>query len=61
MNRNHDGPIRLTPIGCESRSPSSRSGGGGRRRPRLVSFSPELAKGRSADEVGLEIEDVVVT
>ncbi len=40
-------------------SSSSRSGSGGRRRPRPVSFSPELAKGRSADQMGLEVEDVV--
>jgi hypothetical protein len=35
------------------------SGGRGGRRPRLVSLGPKLAKGGSADQVGLGVEDVV--
>ena len=36
-----------------------RSSGGGGRRPRLMSLGLEAAEGRAADQVGLEVEDVV--
>jgi len=35
------------------------SSGRGSRRPRLMGLSPEAAKGRAADQVGLDVEDVI--
>ncbi len=39
--------------------PASFSGGGRRGRPRPMGLGPELAQGRPADQMGLQVEHVV--
>ena len=53
------GFVRLTVTGRKAPYPTRRSGSGSRSRPRPVSFSTQVAEGRPADQVGLEIEGVV--
>lgn len=53
-----DGTDNLTPLARGNPLPMARSGSSGRSRPRLMGLSPELAAGRSADQVGLQIDAV---
>lgn len=53
------GTDNLTRLARKAATPASRSRCGGRSRPRPVRLGPELAKGRAADQMGLEVEYVV--